>query len=101
MLGLYPEIQDKVREEVDRVLDGSEEELIEELDDFDLDSLINKTLKTTDVTTKHLRDLKYLDQVIKESLRMWPSVPFVARHMTEELRVGGEFSQANHNWPHI
>lgn len=35
--------------------------------------------------------MKYLDRVIKESLRMWPSIPFVARQMTEDLMVGGKY----------
>jgi len=74
MLGLYPEIQEKARREIDEVLgafSGSEPRL-------------------DDLSSSHLRELKYLEQVIKETLRMWPSIPFVARQVNEDLKVGGK-----------
>jgi hypothetical protein len=36
-----------------------------------------------------LRRLEYLDHVIKESLRMRPSVPVVARELTEDITLNG------------
>lgn len=87
MLGLHENIQDKVREELDRVLQPDDEE--ETFDHLPFSECkLNKKLKTTDINLSHLREMKYLECVIKESLRMWPSVPFVARHLTEDLTVG-------------
>lgn len=90
MLGLHPEIQDKVREELDRIFkDDNTGELARPSGATDEASA--SRLKTTDVTTEHIREMKYLDRVIKESLRMWPAIPFVARNMTEDILVGEQY----------
>ena len=71
MLGLNTQVQEKARAELDELL-GPEEE-----DNLD---------------AAQLRQLKYLDQLIKESLRYWPSVPFVLRQMSEDVELaGGEY----------
>lgn len=84
MLGLHEDIQEKVREELDQIITQDE---IERFSDEGL----AKELKITDITIEHLREMKYLERVVKEALRMWPSIPFVAREMTEDMVVGGKY----------
>ncbi|CAN8020256.1 unnamed protein product [Ixodes persulcatus] len=67
LLGNHLEVQEKVHEELDRVF----------ADDAD-----------RPVTLDDLRDLPYLDCVIKETLRLYPSVPVVARHIDEDMKIG-------------
>ncbi|XP_060518378.1 cytochrome P450 4d2-like [Cylas formicarius] len=44
---------------------------------------------TSNLTIKDISDLKYLDMVCKEGLRMYPSVPFVMRKVEEEFVLDG------------
>ncbi|XP_067631159.1 probable cytochrome P450 4aa1 [Eurosta solidaginis] len=39
-------------------------------------------------TMNDLRDMRYLEMCIKESLRLYPSVPLMARKLGEEVRLG-------------
>lgn len=57
--------QEKVVEELDRVLHDDEP-----------------------VTTKVLGELKYLERVVKESLRLYPSAPLLMRTLSEDLQIG-------------
>lgn len=38
-------------------------------------------------TIKDIREMRYLEQCIKETLRLFPSVPLVARKVTEDVRL--------------
>ncbi|XP_062554130.1 probable cytochrome P450 4d14 [Armigeres subalbatus] len=60
----YPEVQQKLYEEISTVVGC-----------------------TTDLTLPILNDLRYLDLVIKESLRLYPSVPMIARIATEDTQL--------------
>lgn len=63
----YPDIQKRMYEEIVEVVGPDSIEL---------------TLHT-------LNELRYLDLVIKESLRMFPPVPMIARHATERAEIEG------------
>uniref|UniRef100_A0AAG5CRB4 Cytochrome P450 n=1 Tax=Anopheles atroparvus TaxID=41427 RepID=A0AAG5CRB4_ANOAO len=40
------------------------------------------------LTAENIRELRYLEACIKESLRLYPSVPLMARKIGEDVRVG-------------
>ncbi|CAH3194528.1 unnamed protein product, partial [Porites evermanni] len=67
LLGRHPVIQQKVHDEVDSFFEQRPE-----------------TLSVDD-----LKDLRYLECVIKEALRLFPSVPFFARTTTEDFHMDG------------
>lgn len=67
LLGTRPDIQDRVVEELDSIFDGD---------------------RTRPATMKDLNDMKYLECAIKDSLRLYPSVPLLGRHIHEDVQVG-------------
>lgn len=67
LLATSPEIQDRVVEEVDAIMHGDRER---------------------PPNMKELNDMKYLECVIKESLRLFPSVPFIGRQLYEDVQLG-------------
>lgn len=44
---------------------------------------------TSGVTHRQLQDLKYLEMVIKESMRIHPPVPIIGRRLTEDTLISG------------
>ncbi|XP_032184701.1 cytochrome P450 4V2 isoform X1 [Mustela erminea] len=67
LLGSYPEVQKQVDSELEEVFGKSDRP----------------------ATLEDLKKLKYLECVIKESLRLFPSVPLFARNLNEDCEVGG------------
>ncbi|XP_053712540.1 cytochrome P450 4V2 [Synchiropus splendidus] len=67
LLGSHPEAQKKVHQELHEVFGTSDRP----------------------INTEDLKKLKYLECVIKESLRLFPSVPFFARTICEDCHIRG------------
>ncbi|GJQ72803.1 hypothetical protein Trydic_g1453 [Trypoxylus dichotomus] len=67
LLGNNPDIQEKAYQEVVRVLKD----------------------KPIPTTLAELNELKYLERIIKESLRLYPALPFITRQLTEEVILDG------------
>ncbi|XP_070074617.1 probable cytochrome P450 4d14 isoform X2 [Drosophila takahashii] len=51
--------------------------------------------KSAPVTMQQLGELKYLECVIKESLRLFPSVPLIGRHITQDTMLAGKLIPAH------
>ncbi|XP_069699710.1 cytochrome P450 4C1-like isoform X1 [Periplaneta americana] len=66
LLGLHPDVQEKAYEEQKNIFQGSDRS----------------------VTMKELNEMKYLERVIKETLRLYPSVPSISRQLHSEAKLG-------------
>lgn len=67
LLAKHQEHQQKCWEEIEEIFQGDQERV---------------------PTMNDLRQMKYLEQCIKESLRMYPSVPILARSISEDIQMG-------------
>jgi len=66
-IGSHPEVQERVMEEIDSIFGDSDRP----------------------ATAQDLKELRYLECVIKETLRLYPSVPLFGRSLTEDADFGG------------
>ncbi|KAG5321231.1 CP4V2 protein, partial [Pseudoatta argentina] len=69
MLANFPEIQEKVYKELMTIY-GTE------------------TLISAPVKYDNLQHMHYLDQVIKETMRLFPTTPIIGRRLTEDVKIG-------------
>ncbi|NXO69306.1 CP4V2 protein, partial [Phainopepla nitens] len=67
LVGHNPEVQKKIHKELDEVFENTERS----------------------VTTDDLKSLRYLECVVKEALRLFPSVPMFARTLREDCSIKG------------
>ncbi|KAL3225843.1 hypothetical protein MRX96_025425 [Rhipicephalus microplus] len=68
LLGLHPEIQRKVQEELDAIF----------IDD------INR-----DVTRDDIERMEFLEACFKEAMRLFPPIPFIGRILDESIKLDG------------
>lgn len=67
MLGMHPEVQHKVWEELDVIFGGD---------------------STRKITFEDLSHMTYLEKVIKETLRLFPAGPVIVRSVDEDIQLG-------------
>ncbi|XP_037914477.1 cytochrome P450 4d2-like [Hermetia illucens] len=72
-LSRQPEVQEKVFSEIREVIGND---------------------KTKPAKMQELQDLKYLEIVIKESMRLYPPVPMIARKLEEDIQINDKFFPA-------
>ncbi|CAG9801779.1 unnamed protein product [Chironomus riparius] len=71
MMGIHQDIQTKVVEELDQIFGGSDRPC----------------------TFQDTLEMKYLERCMMETLRMYPPVPIIARHMKHDLKLAsGDYS---------
>uniref|UniRef100_A0A182S5C1 Uncharacterized protein n=1 Tax=Anopheles funestus TaxID=62324 RepID=A0A182S5C1_ANOFN len=75
-LAKHPEIQQKVFDEIRNIVGDD---------------------RTRPVTLAMLNDMHYLDLVIKETLRLYPSVPMFGRKIMEDAEINGKIFPAGSN----
>lgn len=70
LIGTHSDVQQKIHEEIDAVFGRSE---------------------SFNITQDDLKKLEYLEKVVKESLRVFPSVPIIGRVTSEDCELNGHF----------
>lgn len=65
LLGMHPEIQDKVYDELREIFNDNEGK----------------------ITKEDLDNMNYLHRVIKETMRLFPFVPFIGRTATGDIQL--------------
>uniref|UniRef100_A0AAG5DDU3 Cytochrome P450 n=1 Tax=Anopheles atroparvus TaxID=41427 RepID=A0AAG5DDU3_ANOAO len=55
----------------------------------EIDQMLGADAKTTTLTSALLQEMKYLDMVVKESLRLVPPVPIIGRKLLEDMEING------------
>ncbi|XP_053202706.1 cytochrome P450 4C1-like [Panonychus citri] len=79
LLGHNMEVQDRLALEVDSLFDDLNSEIKAD----------GSNGSTTEITLDAIKQLKYLDCVVKEGLRLCPSVPLIGRSATEDMTISG------------
>ncbi|XP_011692766.1 PREDICTED: cytochrome P450 4c21-like isoform X2 [Wasmannia auropunctata] len=69
ILANFPKIQEKIYEEM-------------------LEIYGTETVKSAPIKYHDLQNMHYLDRVIKETLRMFPTIPIIGRQVMEDLKIG-------------
>ncbi|XP_036149016.1 cytochrome P450 4V2 [Monomorium pharaonis] len=78
MLANFPKIQEKVYKELTEI--------------YGTETLISAPVKYDDLQHMH-----YLDQVIKETMRLFPTIPIIGRQLTKDVYIGDSTLQKNTN----
>lgn len=91
LLAQHPQYQQQCHDEIDKIYQNSTKYYVPTLDE--------------------LSKMKYLEQCIKETLRLYPSVPMIARKLGEDIQIGNNcipsgsniliFPYATHRIEHI
>ncbi|CAL1283603.1 unnamed protein product [Larinioides sclopetarius] len=66
LIGLHPDVQAKIHEEIDEVFGDEMKRPLTEID---------------------LKNLHFLDSVLKETARLYPAIPLIARQATEDCNI--------------
>ncbi|ETN67452.1 cytochrome P450 [Anopheles darlingi] len=59
----------------------------------EIDTMYGASAGSTVLTSASLQEMKYLDWVIKEALRLRPPVPFIGRTLLEDMEMNGTIYQ--------